>query len=310
MNSREIPQLPGPILVTGASGFLGEHLVRRLVESRHAVVGTVHRRPVAIEGARMERIDLADLNATRRLVELVRPRVVIHAAALTDVAACERDPALARQAIVDATAHLCRAVAEEAPQARLLALSTDLVFDGRHAPAAGYTEGDAPCPLSEYGRLKLEAEGIALAHPGGCVLRPALLYGAPTTHKGSFLAWLIGSLRRGEKVTLFEDEIRSPAHVDDVIDALCHLAQQLAEGVWLAGGGESLSRYAMGEIIADLYELPTEGLVRTRLADSTYAAPRPSCLALDSAKLWGRLGWRFRGFREGMESLRRSGAFL
>ena len=55
-------------------------------------------------------------------------------------------------------------------------VSTDLVFDGEKGEP--YVEDDAPNPLSDYGRAKLDAErGVLEAHPGALVVRTSLIYG-------------------------------------------------------------------------------------------------------------------------------------
>src|SRR5690606_21848683 len=96
---QETPPMDAPpILVTGASGFLGEHLCRRLAAAGQVVVGVVHRNRVDVPGVEMRAVDLADGAAVDALVAGVAPAGIVHAAAMTHTATCEQQPAAARGA--------------------------------------------------------------------------------------------------------------------------------------------------------------------------------------------------------------------
>lgn len=292
---------PGPVLVTGASGYVGEHLCRRLIATRHTVVGLWHTRPVALDGVSLRQADLRDPNATRSLLADVRPRAIIHCAALTNVATCEQQPAAARAAIVAATGNLVAALADLDQPARLVFVSTDLVFDGRSAP---YLPSDPPCPVSVYGKAKWEAEALVAGYRHGVILRSALIYGSPATHASSCLGWMLDTLRLGRELVVFEDEYRTPILVDDLAAALAFLAESNHGAVWHAGGPERLSRLTMGAITCDVFGLSRALLAPRRLADSAYAAPRPPDTSLESGALWAMVGQSPLGFRAGLEHIR------
>ncbi len=287
----------GPLLVTGATGFVGEHLARLLVAVGGAVTGLGHTRSVDYPGIALQRIDLRDAEAATRVVRDLKPRAVFHCAAATDAAWCQQHPDQARGHIVDATSHLAQAVREVDAETPLVALSTDLVFDGEHAP---YSEQDAAQPLSAYGQLKLEAEAAVLGLPRGVVLRSALVYGKPATHKSSFLGWMVGTLSGGKPLTLFEDEVRCPIWVEDLCWAMVALAANGRGGLWHAGGPQRLSRVAIGRAVCEAFGFNPSLIQPTRLAESPYPAPRPRDVSLDSARLWGLLGRRPKAMGEAL----------
>ena len=156
------------ILVTGATGFLGRTLLSLEGEAEWMGCG---RRPAA-EGIPYRQVDLADRQAVATLVAELAPDWVINAAAMTDVDGCEKDARAARQANVDIPENL--AVACDAAGAGLVHISTDYVFDGKRGP---YREGDTTNPLSCYGQLKLESEGILKKMERVLVVRTLWLYG-------------------------------------------------------------------------------------------------------------------------------------
>jgi len=297
-------QIESPILVTGASGFLGDHLVRRLIADGHELVGTYLTQPIVHAGLDARRVDLSNVDEVERFLRETRPRTIFHTAAQTNVGACQTHPAQARGALVDATRNLIDVLANLDSRAALVMVSSDQVYDG-HPPCGKkrFDEDDPAHPLSTYGMLKREAEEIVLARRHGAVVRSALIYGPPATHKQSFLAWMLGTLGRGEPVTLFEDEWRTPIHVDDLIDGLIAVGGDRLDGLWLAGGSDELSRLMMGEVACEVFGYSRSLLQPSRLSDSLYAAPRPANVCLDSRKLEYLVGRRFRTFREGLQSI-------
>ena len=289
--------MTGPVAVTGGAGFLGEHLLHALVAAGHEVHASCRRRTVSAPGVRWTPVDLADDVATKSWLDQVRPGTVLHLAALTDVAACEGRPEDARAAIIDATANVTAALAAGHPDAFLVSLSTDLVFDGRDAP---YRPGDPPRPLSEYARCKLAAERIAAGRPAAAVLRAALIYGPPATHKGSFLSWMHRTLLADEPLRLFADEFRTPVFVGDLVQAILGVARRRAAGIRHAGGPQRLSRLEMGQALCRVTGLSPDLLVPTRRAESDYDAPRPPDVSLVSDDLWRTIGHHPTDFAAGV----------
>lgn len=136
-------------LVTGASGFVGRHLVRALLERGWRVA------PLAVDLRRLE----------PRHLRGVRPDAVFHLAAISHVPTCQGDPALAFAVNVAGTQRLFRAL----PRVRTIHVSTGDVY-GR-TRVSPITEDTPPRPLNAYSASKLCAESVALAG-GAVVLRP------------------------------------------------------------------------------------------------------------------------------------------
>jgi dTDP-4-dehydrorhamnose reductase len=296
----ELRTVPRPVLVTGASGFLGETLLRRLAERGIPAVGTSFTASVSVPRADVIPVDLRDSRAVHRLVRDLRPSAVFHAAALTDPAFCEREPESARAANLDATAHLAAEVAAQAPRTPFVFLSTDLVFDGRAAP---YAPGAWAKPLSVYGSLKYMAEAAALALPLGVVVRTALLFGPPMTRKQGFLGWMRGELQAGRPLTLFEDEFRTPLCTLDLSDGLIAAVERGLAGLFHAGGPERLSRLRMGEVLCEEAGLDAGLLRRARVSEFQGSPPRPADVSLDARAFWQATALSPRPFREGIRQV-------
>jgi dTDP-4-dehydrorhamnose reductase len=247
-----------PLLVTGGSGYLGRELLRR----SPGAVG-------ASRGAGL-RLDVRDAAAVRAALESLRPAAVIHTAYRQDDRATTFEGAVA---VAEAAA---------AVGARLIHLSSDIVFDGeRDEP---YVEEDEPNPIIAYGRDKADAERVVLeAHPGALVVRTSLLYGGAEPGPQERMA-------ADPEAVFFTDEVRSPVHVGDLAAALLELAGGAQAGILHAAGAEALSRFEFARLLAGR---PVHG---TPLTESGQVRPR-NC-SLSSARASELLRTRLRGARE------------
>ncbi len=267
------------VLLTGANGLLGGHLLHALNSSMpHATVcalGSPRSAPSPLES-----IDLADLAGVRECVRRFAPTHVLHVAAMTSVAACYADPARAARINVDATC----ALAEEAAAigARLLFTSTDMVFAGDAAP---YDEHASPAPVNVYGRSKLDAERAITPLPRMLVVRIPLLYGGPVdAARETTFTQQARSLRSGVALPLFDDEFRTPLFVEDAAAGLLALLCSACVGVMHLPGPRRVSRFDLGLALADALGAD-RGLLRAVSRDSiTAAEPRPRDLSLATGR--------------------------
>jgi dTDP-4-dehydrorhamnose reductase len=263
------------LLVTGGTGYLGSELLRR-----EPAVGTWLTTEPPARGNWL-RLDVRDSAAVRRGLERIRPGAVIHTAYRQDDRATTLDGA---GAVAEAAA---------AVGARLVHLSSDVIFDG--TKPGRYTEEDPPSPITDYGRAKAEAEHIVRSvHPGALVVRTSLIYGGREPSRHERLAREAAEGRGG--MSFFSDELRTPVLVGELASALLELAARDEEGILHVAGPDTVSRYEFAFLLAQAHGLPGERILRARLAGS--GVVRPANCALDSSRARALLRIRLRGVLE------------
>lgn len=268
------------VAVTGANGLVGREAVTRLLARGHEVLGLGRGASRLPAGAAWAEVDLGDGRAAAALARF-RPDAVLHAGALTDVDACEREPERAFRVNAEGTAEVARACA--AAGARLVAVSTDYVFDGTAGP---YGEEDRPAPLGVYARSKLAGEEAALAQaPDVAVGRVAVVYSGRPGAKATFATQVVEKLARGEPVKAFSDQLVSPTHAGNAAEMLCELLlEHRYQGVLHTAGATVLDRVTFARAVAARFGLAGE-IVPVKTADARLLAPRPlrAGLAVDRA---------------------------
>jgi dTDP-4-dehydrorhamnose reductase len=283
-------------MLTGATGFLGRRLQVGLAGAWRVVAASR-----SAEGPDAVALDLAEPDSLKRAFEAVRPAAVVHAAAVANPDACEREPELAHRVNVEAVKVLARLCANA--KARLVHFSTDLVFDGEKG---WYGEDDAARPLSAYGRSKLESEEAALALcPGSVVLRISNCYGRPLDARTCFLDHLQASLAAGCAVPAFTDQWRTSTAADQLPEVVGRLlADPGLIGVFHWGGADRATRYEAALAFCRVMSYD-EGLIQpARAADKRFLAPRPCDTSLDSSRLAATLGLAPIGLQEGFTALK------
>lgn len=214
--------------ITGARGLLGSTLLTVLARAGHEIV------PLAS--------DIRDAAAFAEEVSRADPDVIIHTAALTDVRACEEDPAAARLVNVVGTRHVL-AGAGERP---VVFISSASVFSGE---TGGYVETDAPEPRSEYDQTKAEAESYVRQHSAGIIIRTNIIGIHPSGSRGkNFAEWLVDSFENDRDVVLFTDSRINPLSNWTLAEMIGHmLAKDVTTGTFHLGSEPPCSKAEIGQ---------------------------------------------------------------
>jgi dTDP-4-dehydrorhamnose reductase len=235
-------------------------------------------------------VDVADRESVIRVIGELRPAAVAHLAYRKDD----------RQIIVGGSRNV--ADAAQAVGARLVHLSTDVVFAGRPEP---YRETDSREPVNAYGRAKADAEDAVRAScPSGVLIRTSLLYG--TDVLGLCQRDVQRALDEPSAMSFFADEVRSFTHAADVARAVVWLAAHpQTSGALHVAGPEPMDRLSFARLVARSLHRPADALRESNIAVAGLA--RPARVVLDSCRAT-RLGMGCRAVSdvlgEGPQSVR------
>jgi dTDP-4-dehydrorhamnose reductase len=189
------------ILITGAAGLIGSHLVRRLA-GEHDVLALKH-----------DDLDITDQKAVHRCVANAQPALIVNCAVI-QVDESEQAPAKAQAVNVDGAGFLAEAA--EKAGAEIVHFSTQYAFAGEPLGRVPYTIQDEPRPVNNYGRTKVAGEAaVRAACARSYIVRTSWVYGSG---KKSFLCDVHHDLRAGKKVRAIDDIWSSTTYVIDLID--------------------------------------------------------------------------------------------
>ena len=277
------------ILVIGANGMLGRDLMDTLEGD--------------VRGVDIDDIDITQAESVRRVLLTLKPRVIINAAAYTDVDGCESNRERAIEVNGEGVAWLAMTAGEIG--AKLVQISTDYVFDGRKETP--YDEEDLPHPLSMYGQSKFAGELNAKIVPEWLIVRTQWLYGL---RGKNFVETMLRMGAERNELSVVTDQQGCPTWTMDVCEAVKALLKSGCSGIYHAVNSGSCSWNEFAKAIFE--ESGMEVTVNPMTSDQLdRPAPRPLHSVLDTGKLTSDTGFQPRPWREALrEYLRKRGTLL
>jgi dTDP-4-dehydrorhamnose reductase len=273
------------VLLTGANGQFGAEYVS--YSQREAAHDEVH----ALAHADL---DVTNRDQVLQVVHALRPDVVVHAGAWTNVDGCEADPV--RALTVNALGTRNIAEAAVLSNARVVYLSSDYVFDGLGGGVDGgqpYTEWDTPNPQSAYGRSKLggETELQTLLGPNATIVRTSWVAGAYGHNFVKTMAKLAND-PAAPSPTVVSDQFGCPTFTADLVRAVRFLAVNRLPGIFHVSnsGAVSWCEFAKAVFVAVGHDPARVRPVTTAeylVGRSALTAPRPAFSVLSSIALSG-----------------------
>jgi dTDP-4-dehydrorhamnose reductase len=283
-------------LVTGASGLLGNRIVE-FAKGYHTIVPLHNTKPLQSNSLK---IDITKAIEVSSLFNRLKPTVVIHTASETNVDKCETDKGHAWKINVEGTRNIAKACRKV--NAKLVAISTDYVFDGEKG---WYTEEDKPNPISYYGLTKLEGEKQVINYcKNYAILRTSVVYGWHPW-KQNFATWVINKLKQQQEITIVEDHYNTPTLADNLAEMAVEVAEKDLQGVYHASGNERISRYKFAEQIAGTFGLNSDLIKPIKMSQvAAWTAKRPRDSSLDTNKIQKQLKTKPLNITEGLNKMK------
>lgn len=255
------------VVITGGKGQLGQDV---------ALVFAARGDDVLAWGR--EDLDITDAALARNKIREARPDLIIHAAAYTQVDACEQNEDLAYTHNALGARNL--AAAALTCDAALVYISTDYVFDGRQTRM--YREEDPPHPLNVYGRTKLAGEQMVREIlPKHYICRTSWLYGE---YGPNFVRTIQRLASERNTLKVVSDQTGTPTWTKDLANQIYHLVQSGLYGTYHTSGQGECSWYEFAKEIIRLAGLQASVLPQST-EEAGRAAARPGYSVLDNYRL-------------------------
>jgi dTDP-4-dehydrorhamnose reductase len=242
------------ILITGANGLVGQHLIRLLAEEGKFEIHALGKGPSRISygkssGVTYHSVDLINFKKTEQIVDKLTPHIIVHAAAMSQPNECVAHPDLCWKVNVGATRSLLRAAQRN--RSYFIYISTDFVFDGEEGP---YDESATPNPVNLYGESKLLAEEmVQFSKLHWCIIRTVLVYGNKVPGgRSNFVLWVQEKLEKGERIKVVNDQERTPTYVEDLVKGILLAMMKHATGIYHISGKDTCTPYELACKIAEL----------------------------------------------------------
>jgi len=289
------------ILITGSNGLLGQKLVAQLATSDTFELIATSRganRISKISGFTYEPMDITSKSDVLRVFDLYKPDVLINTAAMTNVDACENDKEGCWELNVTAVEYLI--TASEKHSTDFIHLSTDFIFDGEAGP---YKETDEPNPLSFYGESKLASEkALQNSNCKWTIARTIIVYGiVEDMSRSNIVLWAKGALEKKQKLTIVNDQFRSPTLAEDLAKGCILIAEKEAQGIYNLSGKDTMSIVELVRRVASYYNLDESYIEEISSASLNQAAKRPPKTGFILDKAINDLGYSPVSFEEGIK---------
>jgi len=293
------------VLITGANGLLGQHLVKCLIESTDYSITATGKGVSRLPFFSSNRYDYLPLDITdgvevNTFIAKNSPNIIIHTAAITQVDDCEKDPVHCWNTNVTATRFLLGAA--EMVGANFIYISTDFVFDGEAGP---YIESAIPAPVNYYGSSKLGAEkSVMESKLSWCIIRTVLVYGNILVgNRNNMVSWVQNNLSEGKSIQVVSDQLRTPTYVEDLANGILLAIQKKAKGIFHISGDELMSPYDMALATAEYLHLDKNLIEKVDAAIFKQAGKRPAKTGFVIDKAKNELGFKPLTFKEGLKKM-------
>jgi len=265
-------------LITGGSGFLAVNWAFSERDNTDICL-SLNKRKINISGTSQVPINLLNKENLLFIIDNIKPDLIVHTAAITDVNYCELFPREAAITNLD-IANIVSSVSSEM-SIPLIHISTDHLFSGSTSYA---DEKCPPFPINTYALTKAGAEGVVLKNNPQALILRTNFFGWGPPYRGSFSDWIINNLRESKPITLFDNVFFTPVYVNELVKVALSLHAAEKVGIYNVSSDNRLSKFEFGILLAKQFDLDLN-LIKKGKYNKSEKIQRPLDMSLDNKKL-------------------------
>ena len=270
------------ILIIGASGLVGGACYNFFYSKYGNSVKGTYRNYISLN-RKFEYFDPAQNTSTEILLQ--NWDVIIHTAALTNVDMCEKEIEISYKETVLSTAIIINKLKLSNPDAIIIYISTDYVFDGRGGP---YKEDSIPNPINIYGKHKLESEKMILNNfHNSAIVRVTNVYGEEDRNK-NFIARKIMQIKEGGsfEIKASTDQFATPVYAYDIARVIDVIIEKKLVGIFHASGSDYFNRFQLVSKVLEYFPRHNVNAIPLETSILKQDAPRPLLGGLINHRLY------------------------
>ena len=266
------------ILVIGGSGLLGYYLKQNLTDAD--VYFTYKENKLDFKKANF--LDITNNSNLEKIFEKIKPNVIFHTAAITDLDWCEKHEKETYELNTNPIKNITNLA--KIYNSKLIFISTDSVFDGK---LGDYQETDPLNSINVYSKSKIEAEKIIKKYDNSLIVR-GTFFGIKNI-KESFISYLLKQLKNNKEINVPKDKISNGLFVNDFAKILVEMHYKKLLGIFHIGSSDYINNFEFAKKIANVFGYETD-LIRETLFEEIFyeknlIAKRPLNTTLNTKKI-------------------------
>lgn len=274
------------VLVTGASGMLGEKIVDFFsIKLDYKIFATTRNE---IVGNKDEvvwiKVDLNHKADLKKILTFVKPDIIIHCAANVNLEQCELD-------IADANYMHSNIINEfhiSSPNSIFVYISTDSVFNGEKGD---YSESDSPDPINNYALTKLNGENQVIKKFNKYLIIRTNIYGSHSvSNKTSLAEWAFSKLNKNEAINGFDNVFFNPVYTLQLAMVIDTLLKSEVRGIVNVGCDEVISKFSFLKKVAKCFNFNQDLIIKSNSNNQMFLARRPLNTSLNNSLLESIIG--------------------
>ena len=263
------------ILLTGASGLFGINFY--LQNKKFKIIPIINKKKINLKN--FIKLDLLNKKKLKIIISNLKPDIILHAAALTNIEKCEEDKKLAKQLNIQTTKNLVEVA--KTLKCKMVFISTDHLFRKKKL---FFTESDATNPLNYYAMTKKTSEDIITDNLKNYLILRTNFFGIGPKYRKSFSDKIVEKLKKNKKLYLFNDVYFSPININFLCKIINKLILKNIRGVFNVSSNQNLSKYEFGLLICEKLNFDKNLIKPIKLNDKKITK-RPNFMSLSNKKL-------------------------